>query len=309
MNVLVKVEEICNIERGHIGYFKDDSLKGYFEYLKEEFGEYIELTRNKLGLQDTRPIDLSPENADILKKEIKNNEKWGQLFVNYILHENDETKMGLGGIYLPWWNEVVANLYNSNLEENEVELGYGHSYTTQLVRKGIINTKEMDPASVSGVLISLDNKIVTGLRGGHNEPDKIMTVPAGSINMSKDPLFDTIEKEIEEETGLKDKDIKSCILNGRIYDNSIAKNSLFIFDIRSILSFDEIKETWKISKDKPEHRELNPVENKPEIIKDYILKTGLLLPPGAGSLLVFGRANFGERWYNDMIDNLKGRYR
>jgi len=192
--------------------------------------------------------------------------------------------------------------------------------------------------SVAPILVTLDNKIVLGVRGGHRYSDTIMTVPAGAIeyHSGENPLFETAYAEINEETGLTKEDISNITLIGRVFDHTLQRNSLYVFSAETKLTFAELEQHWNVSKDQMEHKQLIPLDIFPEgNIVNYVMdhlyhpdkinlqnpaattsdNFGSLLPPGGISLLLYASKKDSERedimFYdrNYIFERVKDYYR
>ncbi len=163
-------------------------------------------------------------------------------------------------IFLPWWNDLLLHISGDKYEKGmlTLEATTAHSYATQLLRRGKIKTSPLKAISISNVLITADDFIVLGLRGGYNFADTIMSVPAGSIeyHTGKDPIFESLDAELVEEVGLTKEDVISAELIGKLSGGMIEGNPHYVTRIRTNKSFNDVLNRWNTAIDYKEHREL-----------------------------------------------------
>jgi len=293
----------------------------------------IDDIKNKLGLQDIAPITLPEEKAEELRQKIKSDKTWikhYQDLVSLLTPDLDLTK-AFDKIFLPWWNASQIGLISDKYsgENLNLNVAFSHSYLTQLIRRNQEGLK-IDPVSISGVLITSDNLLVLGYRGGHTYSNCLMTTPAGSVepHSEKNPLFESFYKELYEENKLNKKDLSQLKIMGRVRDHTLCEQSLYVFRAKTKLSLGELMEKWRTSEDKREHRYLVPFLNNPETfledlkennyqtpkvaglkVKTTYENVGTFVPPGAISILSHFVQQEGEQWAKNAQDFLGKDYK
>jgi hypothetical protein len=299
----------------------------------------VEQKRGELGVLDTKPLNLPAEKAEELRKAIKSTAQWKEDFnrlVNILAPEfnslSQEERENI--IQVPWWNSVLLfrenEDYNSSKDSLKLYATLAHSYISQLMRSHKIANAKKDSMSVSSVLTTADGLIVLGWRGGHTYKNTIMSVPAGSVeyHTGKNPLFETIYAEHFEETGLTKEDLKSVELIGRVNDNAIANNSLYVFRSKTKMTFAELLKLWGSSMDRREHKYLIPLNDNPQNILEHIrqngydeskadkdkpsvtteINVGSILPPCVGTLLLYCTQKEGLRFGLKAVELLNKKY-
>lgn len=314
----------------------------------------VKQKQRALGIEHIPPLHLSPPQAEELRQAIRNDPAWQDKYVQLVgqvvhttiserLLVGEELEETISSIHLPWWNSAVVIRKGGRLNKEyyveedsgssrlDIDVGLSHSYITQLMRAKKLPKIEQDSASISNILLTSDGLLVLGYRGGHNLPHTLMTVPAGSLEYHRnDPLFRTLAKEMDEETGIKPgyfDDGQEFI--GRIFDPTLGRNSLYVARSETVLSFEEIKRLWKESRDQREHEDLITIEDDPEKVLALIKQkqydptkangerpgettpenVGTILPPAAASLLVHYTQREGEEWASHAESVLGGAYR
>ena len=247
--MLAEIKDIYKpLKKENVLYNIDTSKLDYLTDICNVIDDIIESKKRKIG----SPINLDNKCAEELRQEIITDKSWQNEFLNIV---NLAPGIKSYDLKIPWFNSPVifrdSDNYDGWLHFNGNIL---HSYITQLMR---FDNKGYDSTSVSSIVETFDDKIVLGLRGGHAYADTIMTVPAGSVEYSNAPLFDTIFKEFKEELGIIPEEVA---LIGRIYDHAQSKNSLYVFKTKSKFTFDQINKKWETSVDKKEHKELIAVD-------------------------------------------------
>jgi len=118
---------------------------------------------------------------------------------------NEHEKIFSSEIYIPYWREIVLLRRDPNqaLNLTSLDLIPGTSYQIQSARKN--PTYKVPMVSVEAIIVTKDNKIVYGLRGGLVNPGKFNIVPAGhlSYNGMGEPVFNQVDQEIREELGIE----------------------------------------------------------------------------------------------------------
>jgi len=316
-------------------YNFDSELVQKIQGFKQVLTQDINRLRKKLGVENISPINLQKDKADELRQAIKADSKWQKHYYNLIsvLEPDLDLQDSHKELHLPWWNELVLNfdsdIYNSG--KLKTNFKQSHSYIDQLGRENIV---ELQPhlLSIAGVLTTIDEVLVLGLRGGQSFGKTYMAVPAGSINAhtGKNPLFETADAELLEETGLKREDLTDFGLIGRGTDFSLQggdPRSYYVFNIKTNKSYHELLETWKNSIDRNEHSYLGVFPNDASKMLERIksmgydfsnvggnlqktipLNYGAILPPSAISVLTHYTQQKGKDWAKYAEQELDGHY-
>ncbi|MBW2971593.1 NUDIX hydrolase [Candidatus Woesearchaeota archaeon] len=307
---------------------------------KKKLDDRVLQKRAELGLLSTRTINLPTDKADALRQALKTDPEWLEGFKEIVntlapeLHSEDIREM-LTAIHLPWWNSTLIfregeTAYDASAPALTMAADFSHSYITQLLRSQRYTGVKGSPISISNVLLTADNLIILGLRGGHSFTNTIMTVPAGSIeyHSGENPFFETLYAEFFEETGLTRDDIRSAELIGETFPY-IGKQPHYIFRSRTHRSFRELLEVWKGSADQREHKHLIALLDDPNYVLDMIKNNsyepskadpsnparttqenvGRILPQCASSILVHYIQREGKGWGAKAEELLDRRYR
>jgi hypothetical protein len=323
-----------------IDYVQDVMVPERVRNINIELEQCVDEERERLGLMHIRPINLPSKQAEDLRRAIKSNPEWADNFkeiVSLLSPELAPTDLKdlLDAIRVPWWVGTPVFRINDHFDKSRGTLNItgelSHTYITQLMgSKKFASLAQMkgakDSMSVSGVSITYDNLLVLGWRGGHRYSNTIMTVPAGSV---EGELFPTIYAEHFEELGRSRKDFSAVELVGRVYDNTIGNNSLYIFRSTMAMPFNDLLRSFRSSADQREHKYLLPLINDPHFMLDEIKEkgydlakaddgnpaattmgnVGAILPPCAASLLLHFTQQEGKAWGRKAEQMLNGAYR
>ena len=191
--------------------------------------------------------------------------------------------LGLDPLYierirLPWWNEIAANEVAHTTESDGilVQIGQRHSFETQLVRSGI--DLPITSVSVGGIIETCDGFIVIGLRGGVAFPNTYH-INAGALGITEgikngaESIYDFYGKRgLLAEFGLSDDCIASATVLSRVMDYSIENGTMYVFYIKTNLSFGELETQYEsnLDIDKGQHTRLICIRNTPEEIMRFI---------------------------------------
>ncbi|MFH1510914.1 MAG: hypothetical protein ABIF10_04420 [Candidatus Woesearchaeota archaeon] len=307
--------------------------------LKEQLEYIIQDKRETLGVAHIRPIKLSSEQAESLRKNIKADKKWVnaysevvETFAPHMISTNLQDQ--LASIRIPWWNANLLfrnnDLYDDSKGSLDIDASISHSYITQLMRSQKLRQKSLDSISISNILVTQDDLIVLGWRAGHTYSNTLMTVPAGSVeyHSGKNPLFETLWAEHFEELGLSKKEFTSTKLIGRVFDNTLSSNSLYVFYSKLGISFADLLKKWRRSSDQSEHKHLLAFNADQRIILDEVMTNGYnptkadpdkpqsttepnigsILPPAAASLLLYCYHKQNPAWARKAQEMLNNAY-
>jgi hypothetical protein len=117
--------------------------------------------------------------------------------------------------------------------------------------------------------------------------------PDGSVD-----AFESIRRELHEELGLVDTDLKegrvSCL--GLIRDPTIRQPEL-VFESPLRRTREEMVDRLNLSDPHQEHAALLACRDEPDAIVPFIRTNTPITPVAIGVLLLHGRQHFGESWY------------
>ncbi len=151
-----------------------------------------------------------------------------------------------------------------------------------------LNLNEVSPGVIDGIVVSSDDFIIAGVRGGKTQTGKICLNPAGHVAYKNDyefnPLFDAYFEELNDETGLTQEDlISDPVIIGHFYDEEFTKGLNFVFLARAEYPILEIIEKQKTAKDyKREFEKTILIQNCESDISKFLKRR-------KDNLLVIGR--------------------
>jgi len=245
-----------------------------------------------LGLTGQNLLSLPPEVREgQLGSAIKSDSAWKKAYQELLTHlapELDSEKLANNpeDIPRPDWNSPQFGLESYEFDTINYQLNvkgkFSHSYLSYLAGikdesgNTIYPNLKLDPMSVAGVLITADDYVLMGFRGGHNYADTLMNIPAGSVepHSGENPLYESAEAEFTEELGLRLDEWRLGERAGLIAITedyaSQTKRSYAVFRGITDLTLPEIIEKWNSAEDKKEHRRLEFYPNNPNFILDKI---------------------------------------
>ena len=102
-------------------------------------------------------------------------------------------------IYLPEWRELALVFKELDYVVDPLNQSYSvaTSYHMQALRRGF--KSDVTPIAISSVILTSDNNIVLGVRGGKVDSGQIGICPAGCLSK---PLIETFHEELLEELGV-----------------------------------------------------------------------------------------------------------
>lgn len=134
--------------------------------------------------------------------------------LNSLLEEDQ--KRYSDAIYIPHWREILLALPNVDhkVDPRNLELSVVTSYHVQALRKGKVN--DITPLTVLGLVLTKDNKLIYGIRGGSVGSGEACAIPGGHVPYCKErnPVFAGFYSELLEETGIKDGEVEDVKLIG-----------------------------------------------------------------------------------------------
>ena len=176
-----------------------------------------------------------------------------------------------------------------------------------------------DPLGVSAALRTGDGLVLLGRRsdravqygrrihpiGGSVEP-----VPCRGPNQeSQDPAvpdpFQTVLRELSEETGVSAECVQDSTLLGLVRDKHTVQPEL-IFEVRVAADADEICRGAAAADDAEEHTELVPVRDHPAAVITFIEQNfNDLTPVALATLLLHGLYHWGSGWFANTRGHLR----
>lgn len=268
-----------NLKEKHIIQLNKTCNLSELEGINKELWKTIKQSRIETNTDLISTLLLPSEKSGELKDYIKSNQNWNKYFkeilkiYNYKIDYNEAK----AAINIPWWSNVLSDFTEIEYDEHSEQLYIiqkeSHSFIQQIVRKGILE-EEVDIPSVMGIIVSEDNKIILGERGGLHFAGAIMTIPAGYVNYFEDNvLYQNFWKELKEELGLKKEEIQDYSLISYFPIKQIKSNTHFIFFMQCKYNFEEINKKWENNaKDCGEHRQLIAIDNSRKSIEEILLK-------------------------------------
>ncbi|GAC1394272.1 MAG: hypothetical protein NVS4B11_08010 [Ktedonobacteraceae bacterium] len=175
-------------------------------------------------------------------------------------------------------------------------------FVQQLTRAGVSN-----PLSVCSVIETLDGFILLEKRQGTDVHEGRFHVIGGFMEREKDHKddeahtpdpFGAMNREMREETGIQERDIREQYCLGMVYDTLVPHPELcFVTRLNIPLP--------TLSKRKPEDtevKELRMLRVTAASLKESILTHhGNISPTGEAALILYGNWKFGVGWYEDVM--------
>lgn len=161
-----------------------------------------------------------------------------------------------------------------------------------------------NPLSVCGAVetsdghILLERRPMTGIHAGRYHviggfTDRTMDMHDGHID-----FYGAMSRELREETGIQQEDIREQICLGAAYD-LLQPHPELCFGIQLKISYEEVLQR------EPEDDEIEQmltVRATPDELRDFICTNrGKISPTGEPTLLLHGAYRFGEAWYKDIM--------
>jgi 8-oxo-dGTP pyrophosphatase MutT (NUDIX family) len=160
-----------------------------------------------------------------------------------------------------------------------------------------------NPVGVSTVLQTADNKLLFGVRNGAVAYYPRRTHPfAGSLEpRDNGNIFAAARRELREEIALTDADLGQLTLLGLVEDRLIRHPEL-IFSATTV--FDE--RTLIAQMDEAEHHDTVAIPAE-RVAVESAAADSAFTPVGVACLLLWGRVQFGNRWFHHMQEGLGSR--
>ncbi len=167
-----------------------------------------------------------------------------------------------------------------------------------------------NPVGTTATLHTADDCLVFGRRsgrvayhgghlhtfGGALEPGD--RAPDGAIDS-----FASVKRELGEELGLKPDELEPLRCVGLIRDREIFQPEM-LFEARIPLSLADLLTRWSRAEAADEHAGLAVVRTDPSLVVPFLRDRRPVATVAAGALLLFGRAAWGEAWFNQTADEL-----
>ncbi len=190
------------------------------------------------------------------------------------------------------------------------DTGYKEYVTTRVPEfvQGRKREELGNPLSVCSVVETSDGYILLDKRqgvdvyvgryhviGGFFERDRDST-----LTMQPDP-FRAIRREIREETGIVQADIREQVCLGVVYDVA-TPHAEMCFLTRLFIPMDEVRNR------EPEENEIKQLETlraTESELREFLLKNhGNISATGEPNLLLYGKVTFGDKWFEEMMSQL-----
>jgi hypothetical protein len=245
----------------------------------------IDRSIKSLGLKGINVLSMSRDVREgQLGAKIKSDSGWQRAYEQLLdlLAPRVDPELSVSDLTRTDWNSPQLGLLGYSFDGEKLTLSAEHSHSYIDILSGAKNPdgskkypqlKKMDPMSVGGFIVTSDNFLVLGYRGGINFNDTVMLLPAGSVepHSGVNPLYESIDKENLEEVLLTRErwyPLKESGLVTMTFDIT-ANRSYAVFQEYTDYTLSELVRRWEIhAKDRGEHRHLVPLHNDPE----YVLK-------------------------------------
>ncbi len=160
-----------------------------------------------------------------------------------------------------------------------------------------------NPIGVSAIVRTSDGYLALGRRsqrvvhhGGRLHLFGGMLEPADkTVEGICDP-FASVQRELHEELGVDREAIGDVVLVGLARDTSIVQPE-FIFEAELSLSRAALKLYFDASSEGGEHTAIEFVYDEPDTVMQFLLGASLITPVAQAGLLLHGRHEWGEPWY------------
>ena len=246
------------------------------EYLsiKEDLEEIIYRHKRQFELHDKNMLDINPASAASLKNSIIADKEWQQILDRIINIEDKNINIeydNIGQIFhIPWHNELIMMEKEQHYDGQNLYFSgkLGHSYTTYLNR--FLTNEGAKRAGINSIVITEDNIILLGLRGGNSYSNVIFTMASGGLAYlgNKNPFIETIKKEHQEECHITPEKIDTIELIGRISDDAYSSPH-YIARTKLKITYEHFIEEWEKASDKNEHKRIIALPNDPEAIIEF----------------------------------------
>tara|TARA_Y100000310_G_scaffold342034_1_gene443430 strand:+ start:1973 stop:3061 length:1089 start_codon:yes stop_codon:yes gene_type:complete len=323
----------------HIVYDSTDSEISKALELESEMNPVIERVEKRVGITKQEAL-ADPTKKKELSQALKKDQGWGACFKDIceFFAPNLDPNVAINEIDRPYWNNLQFGFVSDEYKtaNYHVNSKISHSLLTQLkeTTKGKFGVLKLQSVSVAGNIITADNRLVLGHRGGNSFYDVIMSVPAGSVEPHLKPgergaLFGSYDKELAEELALGPGDHDSELI-ARVEEKHLSAQGTqyYVFRTKVNMELDELLEHWKTAVDREEHRHLVFYDAKdPEILLSTIKYTsfdpskadermnqtsfanrGKILPQCSGPILAYLTAEHGFDWAASAETYLDGHF-
>ena len=175
---------------------------------------------------------------------------------------------------------------------------------TQELSQQLTRDELSNPLSVCSVIETLDSYILLERRQGTDVHDGRIHVIGGFMERGKDNAghppdpFAAMNREMREETGIQEKDIREQYCLGVVYDTLVPHPELcFVTRLNIPLT--------TLSKRKPEDNEVKELQmlrvNATTLKESIQANHGGISPTGEAALILYGTWKFGSGWFEDVM--------
>ena len=168
----------------------------------------------------------------------------------------------------------------------------------------------IQPLTVGAVTKTADGKLIVGKRGENMvAARKVTPLPQGFVaaNMIEaviDPeevLTNRLHMELNVPRHLIDRLIPGGLIRDEIYGHVMLVFFAYLSDIKSY----DVIEMWKEAKEQELNAHIWLIECQKNEVRDFLVgQYDKLTGDAIGSFLLFGRNEFGYKWYRDSIERL-----
>lgn len=166
-----------------------------------------------------------------------------------------------------------------------------------------------DPLGASTVPVTLDDKIVIGLRSGTDNNSATWYVPGGFVDPDSDvhaeqhvDIVKAVERELEEELGRYP--VFETMCSGISYDRRTPHPEIHFCSKLGVTAAEAIGTRSPDG----EFSELIALPNTPEAVRSSLVSVNgrRMCGAGAAALLLHGRIEFGDAWFFDAAAAISG---
>tara|TARA_B100000315_G_C14538281_1_gene569543 strand:+ start:491 stop:1312 length:822 start_codon:yes stop_codon:yes gene_type:complete len=215
-----------------------------------------------------------------------------------------------------------TNLYNGELcnfndfkidDTNMIITTSKTNYAAYLARQSNkINSnihQKIKPLTVGAVAVTSDYKIIIGKRSNDLvAPNKITPLPQGFITPYKksqiNPISILIDK-LNKELNISEQYIENLVPGGLVKDKFYGHLMLIFFIYLKNINSNQIFELWKESSMKVLNESIWFIDCDKNIVTEFLFSQfDNLTGDAVGSLILFGKYNFGNTWYQKVLNQL-----
>jgi len=217
------------------------------------------------------------------------------------------------------FNGYLARYLNHQVQQGELIIDAGPTDFANFIGTNYLNYHRVDefgwhlfgnPLGISATLITSDGWLILGRRNQRVacHAGYVHTIGGGlelnemNDNGKFDP-FASLQRELNEELGIKQEDIKEIVCLGLIRDRQILQPEI-IFDAHLNLSRDDLGGRINIEDPDEEHDAMVECRDDPKAIVPFIRTTRMMAPIAVGAICLHGQRCFGHQWYAHALNEI-----